>query len=135
VLFLDTSALVKRYIDETGTRAVVALMDADAAWAASAMALAEAEIALCHRAPLEAMAEPLVAALRRDWASFAIVPVDDGCLARAREIGCQFGTRTMDSIHLAAADRLPRPVTFVTFDRRQAAAAAGMGLLVRPTAL
>jgi uncharacterized protein len=135
VLVLDTSALVKRYVNEGGTRAVVALMDADPEWAASALALAEAEIALCHRAERESIFEPLIAALRRDWASFAIVPVDDSCLTRAREIGCQFGTRTMDSIHLAAADRLPRPVTFVTFDRRQAAAAAGMGLLVRPTAL
>lgn len=135
MLFLDTSALVKRYVDEAGTKAVVALMDADSDWAASAMALAEAEIALCHRADHEPMIEPLVAALRRDWSSFAIVPVDDRCLSRAMEIGCRFGTRTMDSIHLAAADRLPRPLTFVTFDKRQAAAAAGMGLLVRPSAL
>jgi predicted nucleic acid-binding protein len=135
VLFLDTSALVKRYVDESGTRAVTALMDADSDWAASALALAEAEIALCHRAQHEAMVAPLVEALRRDWASFAIVPVDDPCLTRAKEIGCQFGTRTIDSIHLAAADRLPRPLTFVTFDRRQGAAAAGMGLTVRPTAL
>jgi predicted nucleic acid-binding protein len=135
VLFLDTSALVKRYVDESGTRAVVALMDADAEWAASAMALAEAEVALCHRAQRESMLEPIITALRREWPAFSIVPVDETCLSRAKEIGCQFGTRTMDSIHLAAADRLPRPLTFVTFDKRQAAAAAGMGLLVRPTGL
>jgi predicted nucleic acid-binding protein len=135
VFFLDTSALVKRYVDESGTRSVVALMDADPEWAASALALCEAEIVLCHLAPSEAAAVPLIEALRREWAAFAVVPVDEPCLSRAREISCQFGTRTVDSIHLAAADRLPRPMTCATFERRQAAAAAGMGLLVRPTAI
>ena len=135
MIFLDTSALVKRYINENGSRAVMALMDADAQWTASAITLTESEIAFCKRAERETMLAPLLDALRREWQQFAIVPVDDSCLARAREIGCQFGTRTMDSIHLAAADRLPRPLTFVTFDRRQAAAAAGMGLLVRPSSL
>ena len=135
MIFVDTSALVKRYVNETGSRAVMALMDADGAWAAAAIALTETEITLCHRAEREPTANPLIDALRRDWPRFAIVPVDEACLARAREIGCQFGTRTVDSIHLAAADRLPRPLTFVTFDRRQAAAAAGMGFLVRPTGL
>jgi uncharacterized protein len=135
VIFLDTSALVKRYVDESGTRTLMALMNADGDWTASAIALAETEITLCRRAERENIAEPLLDALRREWSRFAVVPVDESCLARAREIGCQFGTRTIDSIHLAAADRLPRPVTFVTFDRRQAAAAAGMGFLVRPASL
>lgn len=134
-LFLDSSAIVKRYVDEPGTRSVVALMEADADWAASAAALAESEIALCHRAAQEVIAETLVQALRRDWLRFIVVPTDDGCLTRAAEIGCRYGTRTLDSIHLAAADRLPRPVTFVTFDRRQADAALSLGLAVRPTAI
>jgi predicted nucleic acid-binding protein len=134
-VFLDSSALVKRYVDERGTRSVIALMDADADWAASAAALAESEVAFCHRVGQESVAATLIQALRRDWPRFAIVPVDDECLARAKEIGCQYGTRILDSIHLAGADRLPRPVTFVTFERRQAAAAAGLGLSVRPSAI
>lgn len=135
MIFIDTSALVKRYVNETGSRSVMALMDADGAWAAAAIALTESEISLCHRADRESTADPLIDALRRDWPRFSVIPVDEPCLARAREIGCQFGTRAMDSIHLAAADRLPRPLTFITFDRRQAAAAAGMGFLVRPMGL
>jgi hypothetical protein len=35
---------------------------------------------------------------------------------------------TLDALHLAAADRLPGPLVFVTFDRRQAAAAKSIGL-------
>ena len=134
-LFLDSSAIVKRYVDETGTRSVLALMEADPDWVASAAALAESEIALCHRVPQETLASTLVQALRRDWLHFDVVPTDDECLTRAAEIGSRYGTRAMDSIHLAAADRLPRPVTFVTFDRRQAEAATSLGLAVRPTAI
>ncbi len=134
-VFLDSSALVKRYVDEAGTRSVLALMEADEDWAASSIALPESEIAFCHRVGQESASDTLVQALRREWLRFVVVPVDEECLVRAKEIGCQYGTRTMDSIHLAAADRLPRPLTFVTFDRRQAAAAASLGLAVRPTAI
>ena len=135
MIFVDTSALVKRYLDESGTRTVMAAMDADTAWAASAVALVECEIALCQRAGRDTTAAPLLAALRREWPRFAVIPIDDTCLARARDIGCELGTRTMDSIHLAAADRLPRPLTFVTFDRRQADAAGALGFRVLPTGL
>lgn len=46
---------------------------------------------------------------------------------RAAEIGCSHDVRTLDAIHLAA-DRLPRPYAFLTFDRRQAAAARQMDI-------
>ena len=36
VIFLDTSALVKRYVDENGSRTVMAAMDADSVWLAAA---------------------------------------------------------------------------------------------------
>ena len=135
MIFLDTSALVKRYVDENGSRTVMAAMDADSVWLAAAIALTECEISLCQRAGRESTAAPLISALRREWPRFTVIPIDDTCLARAREIGCDLGTRTMDSLHLAAADRLPPPVTFLTFDRRQAQAAAALGFRVRPTGL
>jgi hypothetical protein len=34
-------------------------------------------------------------------------------------------------VHLAAADRLPRPATYLTYDRHQIPAAAGLGFDVR----
>jgi uncharacterized protein len=36
----------------------------------------------------------------------------------------------VDAIHLAAADRLPRPVRYLTFERQQIPAAAELGLEV-----
>jgi hypothetical protein len=43
--------------------------------------------------------------------------------------------RLVDAIHLAAADRLPAPVRFLTLDRQQIAAAAALGFeVVSPVA-
>ena len=35
--------------------------------------------------------------------------------------------RTTDALHLAAADRLPRPLTFLTFDPAQIPVAMSLG--------
>ena len=59
-----------------------------------------------------------------------VVPIDPACLARAAELGCRYDVRTLDALHLAAADRLPQPLVMLTFDRRQADAARAMGLAV-----
>ena len=58
---------------------------------------------------------------------FRPAPRDFGLAA---EIGCHHGARTLDAVHLAAADRLPRPLVLLTFDRRQADAARSMELAV-----
>ena len=128
MLALDTSALVKRYVEEPGTELVLETMARDGEWCASALCLAEAQVTLCHLG-FDASAErSLLWALHTDWERFLVVPADDLCLARAAEIGCAHRVRTLDAIHLAAADRLPRPVTFLTFEARQAKAAEAVGL-------
>jgi len=126
-LFLDTSALLKRYIDESGTREVIERMAEDERWVASALAEAEAHVALCHLLD-DAQLKTQRRRLRQDWERFLVVPVDGLCLFEAVEIGCQQHVRTLDAIHLAAASRLPDAVRFLTFDHRQAAAARAIGL-------
>jgi uncharacterized protein len=102
---------------------------ADAAeWCASALALTEAHVTLCHSGLSAEQLRSTVAALRTDWEYFVVVPIDDICLARAREIGCEQRVRTLDAIHLAAAERVPRPAVFLTFDARQQEGAAALGL-------
>jgi len=130
MLFLDTSALLKRYAHEDGTALVLELMDADREWLASALAQPEAEVTLCHLGLDKEVENEQRRRLRDDWERFRVVPVDGACLLRAAEIGCLHRVRTLDALHLAAADRLPRPLVFLTFDQRQAAAARAMGLSV-----
>lgn len=129
-LALDASALVKRYVREPGRDLVLDAMAADPDWCASALARTEALVALHQVAIGRRQQEQLWSALRDDWDAFVVVPVDDRCLARAVEIGAGFGVRTVDAIHLAAADRLPRPVRYLTFDSNQIPAAAALGLEV-----
>lgn len=128
MLVLDTSALLKRYVAEPGTEAVLAAMDADLLWFASALCECEARVALCHLELDPPLLDERLRALANDWQRFHVVPVDDLCLERATKIGCEQRVRTLDAIHLAAAERLPRPTPFLTFDRRQSEAAVALGL-------
>ena len=102
----------------------------DGAWCASALARTEVLLVLRQVAVHPRQQDELWGAARRDWDGFWVVPTDSRCLSRAVEIGATFGVATLDAIHLAAADRLPRPLRYATFDRRQIPAAAGLGFEV-----
>jgi uncharacterized protein len=129
-LYVDTSALVRRYLHDRHRPMVLeAMADADA-WCASALARTEAQVAL-HRASVTPRQQRLLwSALRDEWEAFWVVPLDDRGLAWAVEIGAAYGVRIVDAIHLAAADRLPGPVRYLTFDRQQIPAAAALGFEV-----
>lgn len=129
MLFLDTSALVKRYVEEDGTGLVLERMGADPEWVVSSVARTEAEITFC-RLGFDRDSADVWRRLGDDWERCHVVPVDPDCLERARDIGCRYEVRTLDAIHLAAADRLPRPLVVLTFDHRQADAARAMELVV-----
>jgi len=135
-LFLDTSALVQRYVAEPGRRLVVDTMSQErGAWVASALARTEVMITLHQLAAGPRQQARLWSAFRDDWDAFAVVPVDDRCLGRAIELGSSFAMRIVDAIHLAAADRIPRPARYLTFDRHQIPAAAALGFeVVSPVA-
>jgi len=130
VLFVDTSALVRRYVQGPGRDLVVEAMAADDAWCASALCRSETLLALHRLAVTPSQHERMWGRLRDDWDAFVVVPVDDRCLAHAVELGATYGLRTVDAVHLAAADRLPRPARYVTFDRRQIPAASALGFEV-----
>lgn len=129
-VFVDTSALVRRYVRESDRELVVATMRDDPVWVASALARTEAMMTLHHLSAGPAQQARLWHAFRDDWDAFVVVPVDERCLARAVELGAEYGVRLVDAIHLAAADRLPRPTRYLTFDRHQIPAALGLDLEV-----
>ena len=126
-LFIDTSALVKRYVSEEGRELVVAEMAADPVWCASAIARTETQLVLHRISMSQAEQSRLWSRFRDDWDAVAVVPVDDRLLVRATELGARFALTTTDAIHLAAADRLPRPVRYLTFDSHQIPGALALG--------
>lgn len=129
-LAVDSSAFVRRYLADADRALVVDTMAAARHWCASALTHTEV-LALLHRCSLDAVAHRrLWGAFRDDWEGVHVVPVDERCLHRAAEIAALFRVRTVDAIHLAAADRLPRPVQLLTFARQQIPAATALGLQV-----
>jgi len=124
---LDTSALVKRYLLEAGHELVNSTLGADRSWCASALCRTEVQLALHRIAGSQSEQRSLWTAFQDDWEAVSVVPLDDRCLARAVEIGAMFQLRTTDALHLAAADRLPRPLTYLTFDSHQIPAALSLG--------
>ncbi len=130
VVMLDTSALLRRYVADRDRSLVLDAMKAGDAWAASSLARTELQIALHVASSSEHGQRESWSKIRDDWEAFWEIPVDGRCLARASEIGARYGISVTAAIHLAAADRLPRPVHFVTFERQQIPAAADLGLTV-----
>ena len=130
---LDTSALLGRYLSGAHRRLVLDAMAADGAWCASALARAEALGLVDRVCDLPTDGDRVRRALRDDWERIHVVPVDQACLDRAAELTREHPLRTVDALHLAAADRLPRPITFVTFDPRQIPVALALGLDVIST--
>lgn len=126
---LDTTALVARYVSGPGHAAVLAAMADDRDWCASALALTEATV-LIERLAEPAQVRGLRGLLLEDWAHFAVVPVDQACLERAAALGRAHPLRTIDALHLAAADRLPRPVRYATLDSHQIPVAESLGFEV-----
>jgi hypothetical protein len=124
---LDTTALLARYLDGPARPAIIGAMTADPQWCASALVLSEALMLVDRLGDDPERTDGLRRALRDDWERIHVVPVDGACLDRATELGRTQPLRTLDAIHLAAADRLPRPVTFATFDPAQIPVALALG--------
>ena len=71
------------------------------------------------------------AAFLEDLGVLSIVELDDTTCELATAIAEVTGVRTLDALHLAAAQRVGgAAVPFLTFDLRQAQAARGLGLTV-----
>jgi predicted nucleic acid-binding protein len=126
-LYLDATALLARHLYISERTVVLLACAADTAWCASTVALGEA-LSLADRVSDEPDGGAGVRrALRADWEKVCAVPVDRPCLERAAELTAAHPLRLIDAIHLAAADRLPPPVTYVTFDDHQIPVALALG--------
>ena len=130
MIYADTSALLKRYVDEPDPVEADRLLGSDTVLVTSWVTLVEL------RRNLARLVQPAeLARLREqvqvDLDAFALVTPDQQVCEAAAEIAEHLGVRTLDAIHLACAKRLLVPMlTFVTFDLRQAQAARSLGFTV-----
>lgn len=128
-LYADTSALLKRYIDEPDSERAVELLSSDRVLVTGRHTTVEVRRNLACLITGSALTAAR-AAFAADLASVSIIELDAGTCELAATIAEQMGVRTLDALHLGAARRLGTTVTFLTFDVRQAQAARSLGLTV-----
>ena len=125
-LYVDSSALIKRYLKEDGAAEAVAHMASDPVLVTSALTAIEVRRNLTRilTDDLEVMRARFVV----DLDAFAVIPLDAQVCAEAARIAEQTLCRSLDAIHLAAARRAGPATTVLTFDQRRAQAARSIGL-------
>ena len=129
-LYVDSSALIKRYVDETDSDAAEAILLGDSEWVTARITLVEVRLALQRRLDERGL-RAAVTAFERDWQRTLIVAIDDITCRLAAELGTVTGARSLDAVHLAAAERAGgRSLAFVTFDMRLGHAARSLGFSV-----
>lgn len=122
--YLDTSALVKRFVEERGSPRVAALILEEGLIATATIAYAEAFAAFARRYRERALSRRGYAAalrsFRREWDAYIRVGLRDDVLRRVRPLVRRHPLRAYDAVHLATALDLQAavgdPVTFVAAD-------------------
>jgi predicted nucleic acid-binding protein len=129
-LYVDSSALLKRYVDEPDSDAAEAHLRSTPELLTGRHTVAEVRRNL-SRLLAERDAVAARSAFVRDIEAFAIVELDAVTCDTAAEIAELTGVRTLDALHLAAAQRAGgSAIAFLTFDLRQAQAARTLGFTV-----
>jgi uncharacterized protein len=125
IVYADTSALVKLFVQEEGSEAVRALLQQAEVLGTGLLARAELGAALARGVRLGAISAQEAAAARCSleavWPTWAHVMVDEALAARAECVAWEQGLRGYDAVHLASAltwqERLGCPLVLATYDR------------------
>ncbi len=129
-LYVDTSALLKRYIEEAESATCEGYLLADPIWLTCRHTWVEVRRNLARLCQGEDLAQAR-AAFEADWSSFHVVELDEVTCSIAADIAETTLARTLDALHLAALRRVgPSDVTLLTYDVRQARAARELGMRV-----
>ena len=140
MLYLDTSALVKLYVDEPMSGELTAAVDEAEGVATSLLAYVESRAAFARiRREDRVSAQTyrhIVDAFVEDWTRYIAVEVTDRIVKDAGDLAAHRGLRGYDALHLASAlslrEWVSSSVTFLAFDRQLLAAAKRETLRVHP---
>ena len=124
--YVDSSALLKRYVEEPDSPRADELLATDDTLVTGRHTLVEVRrnLARLLQAPAAAQAR---AAFASDLAALSLIELHAATTELAATFAEQTGVRTLDALHLGAAYRLGTAVTFLTFDVRQGVAARQLG--------
>ena len=133
-LYAEASALLKLYLEEPQSPVADELLRSDSSWVSVCFGAVEVRRNLARALSGDSLVRAQ-AAFRDDWAGVLTVHVDDAASDRAAELAEATGLRTLDALHLEAAERAGAAdglLSIVTFDRRLAGAARSLGWNVLP---
>ncbi len=130
--YVDSSALLKRYVREPDSDTAERLLQADPEWITAAHSRVEVRRSLARRlSEHPSLAAQARAAFTEDWQRLFVVALDERTCEIAADLAETAGARTLDALHLAAAHRAGAPaLRLMTFDVRLAQAARSMGWAV-----
>ena len=143
MLYLDTSALVKRYVAEAGSEAVNAWIDAAEVLTTGLLTRAELAASVTRLSRMKLMepaeAQRVLGIFRDEWESLLRLPVTETTVQRADRLACQHGLRGYDAVHLATAliwrETTKQSIHLATYDRLLWQAARAEGISVLPESL
>jgi predicted nucleic acid-binding protein len=135
-VYLDTSALVKLYVEEEGSPGVRTAVERAALIATSAIAYVEARAAFVSRRYEGGLSagdvRRIVRALDADWDRYLVVQVTEALIREGARLAEAHRLRAYDAVHLAAAaalhGRLAEPLVFASWDTGLERAAKREGL-------
>ncbi|HSN90721.1 MAG TPA: type II toxin-antitoxin system VapC family toxin [Anaeromyxobacteraceae bacterium] len=129
-LYVDTSALLKRYVDEPDSERCEALLLADPVWVTGRHTSVEVR----RNLPRLLEGEPLAVAREQfatDWRRMNVVELDEHTCEIAADVAEATGARTLDALHLGALSRAGKgALSLLTFDVRLAQAGRALGVTV-----
>jgi predicted nucleic acid-binding protein len=143
IVYFDASALMKRYIVETGSEEVLRLSNEAAPAATSIVSRAEVSAAISRAVRAGALSRSRARAsldlFRAHWVDLVRVRIDESVVARADLLAWDRGLRGYDAIHLASAltwrEGLGVDTLMATFDKQLWEAALAEGFTVWPEGL
>lgn len=126
VVYLDTSSLVKLYVEEEDSPKVAELVRSSKATATSLIAYTEGRAAFARRFRENAFTpgeyEYLVSVFDKDWDNYLVVRVTRELVRLGGELAEKHALRAIDAIHLSSAvtlqQQLSAPIVFSSSDRR-----------------
>ena len=143
ILYLDSSALVKRYVTEIGSQEVAQAISQAQVTGTAIIARAEVAGAFAKAIRVAALTEKEATAclyqFRQDWIHLARTKITEATVARADQFTWQYQLRGYDAVHLAAAvlwqEAMGELVSLATYDLKLWHAAAQAGTLAFPVDL
>lgn len=140
ILYLDASALVKRFVVEAGSDEVGQAVDRAEIVGTALISRAEVAAALGRAVRIRALPPKAAArslqAFHEHWADLVRLPVTEATIVRADALAWEHGLRGYDAVQLATAltwqEGLGVPVVLATFDRWLWETAGEVGLETYP---